>query len=171
MVHAALKNVVVKAMLKCTRLFLFIDFPIVRRFHHEMELFTESIRHNCTLDFLRVHHLNIFCIIQNLSFQGCKESLELWYREHYVVFLGVGLVVVLIEFMVLLSTILTCTRIYHYNQEAKDNAKNSKQEPEFSTPKEVSFQKRPSSSQAGAYSNETYAAGSFRQNYNLVDRA
>ncbi|KAJ8919136.1 hypothetical protein NQ315_012121, partial [Exocentrus adspersus] len=104
---------------------------------------------------------------------GCKESLEQWYREHYLVFLGAGLLVVLIEFMVLLSTILTCTRIYHHNQEVKENARNLKQEPEPSTPTDISFHKRPSSSEAGAYSNETYAvaSGSFKHNYNLVDRA
>lgn len=74
MVHAALKNLVVKAILKCTMLFLFIDFPIVRRFHHEMELFTESIHHNCTLEFLRVHHLNIFLYYSKSFISGLQRK-------------------------------------------------------------------------------------------------
>ncbi|CAH1175866.1 unnamed protein product [Phaedon cochleariae] len=102
---------------------------------------------------------------------GCSDSLEQWYRDHYVTFLAVGLVVVLIEFSVLLSTILNCTRIYHHNQEIKENTQQ--EEPDVSSPstRETSF-KRSTGSDVGAYSNETYAVtGSFRKNYKLMDRA
>ncbi|KAJ8941449.1 hypothetical protein NQ318_016889, partial [Aromia moschata] len=103
---------------------------------------------------------------------GCKDYLDQWYREHYVIFLGLGLGIVLVEFMVLLSTILTCTRIYLHKQETKDLPKNSRQELESSaSTRETTFKRSPSS-QAGAYSNETYAmTGSFRPNYRLMDRA
>lgn len=101
---------------------------------------------------------------------GCQDRLEQWYREHYVVFLGIGLAVVLIEFTVLLSTVLTCTRIYHFNQESKENSENLAQDPD-STSKEYIYQKRTSLGH-GAYSNETYAmTDSFKQNYKLLDRA
>lgn len=49
--------------------------------------------------------------------EGCREHLEQWYKHHYLIFLGTGLIIVIVEFTVLLSTILTCTRIYHYKQE------------------------------------------------------
>lgn len=94
---------------------------------------------------------------------GCKEPLEQWYREQYVFFLAGGLVVVLVEFVVLLSTILMCTRIYHHNEETKENAKNTEIEPKSESRNRSSL---------GAYSNETYAmTNSFRRNYKLADRA
>ncbi|RZC42491.1 tetraspanin-11 [Asbolus verrucosus] len=100
--------------------------------------------------------------------EGCNDHLQQWYREHYLIFLGIGLVAVLVEFLVLLSTILTCTRIYKHNQEAKENAKNSRTEPKTVAAAEHSFRRR---SPTNAYSNETYVmTNSFRQNYKLVDR-
>ncbi|XP_074041095.1 tetraspanin 68C isoform X2 [Leptinotarsa decemlineata] len=103
---------------------------------------------------------------------GCSNSLEQWYRDHYITFLGVGLVIVLVEFGVLLTTILTCTRLYHHNQEIKENHMNTQQEPESPpSTRETSF-RRPTDSDVGAYSNETYALpGNFKHNYKLMNRA
>lgn len=42
---------------------------------------------------------------------GCLDKLDEWYREHYVIFLGASLVVAIIEFCVLLSIILSCTKL------------------------------------------------------------
>ncbi|ENN82984.1 hypothetical protein YQE_00655, partial [Dendroctonus ponderosae] len=93
-------------------------------------------------------------------FQGCEARLDQWYRQHYLGFLAIGLAVVLVEFIVLLSTILTCTRIYHHNQETKENDQNSAQI-------EGKVQYRGTNS----CSNETYAmTESFRQNYKLLTR-
>lgn len=95
--------------------------------------------------------------------------MDQWYKEHYVAFLGIGLAAVLIEFIVLLSTVLTCTRIYHHNQESQENAQNLAQDLDPG-PKDYAFQKVPSLG-PGAYSNETYAmTDSFRQNYKLLDK-
>uniref|UniRef100_A0AAR5PK21 Tetraspanin n=1 Tax=Dendroctonus ponderosae TaxID=77166 RepID=A0AAR5PK21_DENPD len=91
---------------------------------------------------------------------GCEARLDQWYRQHYLGFLAIGLAVVLVEFIVLLSTILTCTRIYHHNQETKENDQNSAQI-------EGKVQYRGTNS----CSNETYAmTESFRQNYKLLTR-
>lgn len=77
---------------------------------------------------------------------------------------------VLIEFIVLLSTVLTCTRIYHHNQKAKNERQHVEQIECDSTSKDYGFQKRPSQNFEG-YSNETYAmTDSFRQNYKLLDK-
>ncbi|XP_060523754.1 tetraspanin-11 [Cylas formicarius] len=96
---------------------------------------------------------------------GCQAHLEQWYRQHYVVFLGIGLGVVLVEFAVLLSTILTCTRVYHHNEESRDNVRNRAHD---ETPKDV-FSHR---NQPGAYTNETYAmTEGFKQNYKLLEGA
>lgn len=59
---------------------------------------------------------------------GCRVHLEQWYKQHYLIFLGTGLIIVIVEFTVLLSTILTCTRIYHYNQQDSNTKKNSVEE-------------------------------------------
>lgn len=42
---------------------------------------------------------------------GCLEYLDEWYREHYILFLGASLIVAVIEFSVLLSIILSCTKL------------------------------------------------------------
>jgi hypothetical protein len=47
----------------------------------------------------------------NFSFQGCLDKIEYWYREHYIVLLCGGLVLAMVEFFVLLSIVLNCTRI------------------------------------------------------------
>ncbi|KAG5871160.1 hypothetical protein JTB14_020194 [Gonioctena quinquepunctata] len=103
---------------------------------------------------------------------GCSESLERWYRDLYLTFLGVGLVVVLVEFAVLLATMLTCTRAYHHNQEIKENRQNIEQEPDTSiSNRETSF-RITDSSVVGAYSNETYALpANFKHNCKFVDMA
>nr|CAH7766260.1 unnamed protein product [Callosobruchus chinensis] len=85
---------------------------------------------------------------------GCWMALDQWYREHYFAFLMVGFVIVLVEFSVLMSTILSCTRIYHYNQELKEASRQIERDPPEPAFIPVS---RASSSQAGAYSNDTYA--------------
>ncbi|CAG9859305.1 unnamed protein product [Phyllotreta striolata] len=93
---------------------------------------------------------------------GCKEPLKKWYRDHYIAFLGVGLVVVLIEFSVLLSSIVTCTRIYHHNRETEDNERNIQQldaDIVSSNLAPITTFKRSSGSEAGAYSNELYDMG------------
>lgn len=94
--------------------------------------------------------------------------MEQWFSDHYVVFLGIGFAVVLIEFMVLLSTILSCTRIYHHNQQSSERQNNIELEPEPST----SLKDTRRATVANAYSNETYAVtDSFRKDFNVVDRA
>ncbi|KAJ3666337.1 hypothetical protein Zmor_001786 [Zophobas morio] len=99
--------------------------------------------------------------------EGCNDHLQQWYRRHFLLFLGTGLAAVLVEFLVLLSTILMCTRIYKHNLEVKENVRNSTQSKTVSTPAQT-FQRRTPTT---AYTNETYAmSNSFRQNYKLVDR-
>lgn len=51
-------------------------------------------------EFLKGRHLD-----------GCLEKINYWYREHYVVLLCAGLVLVLVEFFVLLTIVLNCTSI------------------------------------------------------------
>lgn len=41
----------------------------------------------------------------------CIEHLDLWYRQHYTLFLSASAVVGIVEFAVLLSIILSCTRL------------------------------------------------------------
>ncbi|XP_050311868.1 tetraspanin-11 [Anthonomus grandis grandis] len=98
---------------------------------------------------------------------GCHERLDQWYRDHYVVFLGIGLAVVLVEFLVLLSTVLTCTRIYHHNQEeSRDNVRNTAQDESV----DYAFRQKGVSGHGG-YCNETYAmTDSFRPNYKVLDK-
>lgn len=42
---------------------------------------------------------------------GCVEKLDDWYRQHYIMFLAASLMVAVVEFGVLLSIILSCTRL------------------------------------------------------------
>ncbi|KAF5294670.1 hypothetical protein FQA39_LY02802 [Lamprigera yunnana] len=53
--------------------------------------------------------------------KGCMDQLEKWYREQYIVFLMAGLIVVLVEFSVLLSTIFAFTKICKYRQTRRNN--------------------------------------------------
>ncbi|XP_056637165.1 CD151 antigen [Diorhabda sublineata] len=93
---------------------------------------------------------------------GCRIPLQRWYRDRYMAFLGIGLVIVLVEFTVLLSSIVTCTRIYHHNQEIGENSKNSERDGD------ITFER--TNSDAGAYSNETYAlTGNYKQNYRVSE--
>lgn len=50
---------------------------------------------------------------------GCLDKLDDWYRQHYLTFLGVSLLVAIIEFGVLLSVILSCTRLPKSEPKAK----------------------------------------------------
>lgn len=51
--------------------------------------------------------------------QSCVDKIEQWYREQYVYFLGAGVLIALIEFAVLLSIILSCTRIHRKKPKRK----------------------------------------------------
>ncbi|GLV31995.1 Tetraspanin 68C [Carabus blaptoides fortunei] len=94
--------------------------------------------------------------------EGCMDQLDGWYHEQYLVFLAVGLVIVLVEFAVLLSTILACAKVYkhrHLEQARKQTDAEPKNE-------ENTYRRTPFS-----YSNEAYTmSNSFRQNYKLVDK-
>lgn len=71
------------------------------------------------------------------SFQGCLDKIEYWYREHYIVLLCGGLVLAMVEFFVLLSIVLNCTKIKQsrlskiispvklFNEEHSSNRTNS----------------------------------------------
>lgn len=52
---------------------------------------------------------------------SCLEHLDDWYRQHYFLFLIASLVVAIVEFSVLLSIILSCTKM-----SARDRQKNHK---------------------------------------------
>lgn len=50
-------------------------------------------------------------LITAFLFQGCLDKIEYWYREHYIILLCAGLVLALVEFFVLLSIVVSCTKI------------------------------------------------------------
>ncbi|XP_041781616.1 CD151 antigen-like isoform X1 [Anopheles merus] len=50
---------------------------------------------------------------------GCLHKIELWYREQYFLFLCAGLIVAVVEFCVLLSIILSCTKLPRKNHAAQ----------------------------------------------------
>ncbi|XP_022900199.1 tetraspanin-18B [Onthophagus taurus] len=102
-------------------------------------------------------------------FPGCSEHLEHWYKEQYIIFLGVGLIVVLIEFTVLLCTILACTKIY----KSKHAKHQNETKEESNTLKSLNRCKDDDSLKNSlAYTNDVYTlSSSFRQNYKTVDRA
>ncbi|XP_053670444.1 CD151 antigen [Anopheles nili] len=50
---------------------------------------------------------------------GCLHKIELWYREQYFLFLCAGLIVAVVEFCVLLSIILSCTKLPRENRKAQ----------------------------------------------------
>lgn len=54
--------------------------------------------------------------------EGCIEKVENWYREQYILLLGGGLILVLIDFFVLLSIVLNCSRIKHNQINHRMNA-------------------------------------------------
>lgn len=112
---------------------------------------------------------NVSIQVKNcLIIQGCQTSLENWYTDQYMVLFAAGLLLVLVEFMVLLSTLLNCAKIYQYKQECKGSVGvRTPQAMKPSTRQTEEFHRR---SPLAAYSNETYAlTDSFRQNYKLVD--
>ncbi|KAL9703454.1 hypothetical protein quinque_006972 [Culex quinquefasciatus] len=47
----------------------------------------------------------------NRHLDGCLHKIEVWYREQYFLFLCAGLIVAVVEFCVLLSIILSCTKL------------------------------------------------------------
>ncbi|XP_055838953.1 uncharacterized protein LOC129906975 isoform X2 [Episyrphus balteatus] len=50
----------------------------------------------------------------------CLEYLDMWYREQYLLFFGGSLLVIIVEFLVLLSIILTCSKMSARAERAKD---------------------------------------------------
>lgn len=94
--------------------------------------------------------------------KGCHEALDFWFGQQYVIVIIAALILIMIEFVVLLSTILSCTRIYQYKHECKANKKAQNQRPA----KSEAFRRSPIT----AYTTDTYALNdSFRQKYNVVD--
>lgn len=51
----------------------------------------------------------------HLPFKGCLDKIEQWYREQYLLFLLGSLIIAIIQFMVLLSVILNCTKMHRKN--------------------------------------------------------
>lgn len=94
------------------------------------------------------------------------DRLEYWYKEQYIVFLIAGLIMVLIEFMVLLSTILACTKLYRFRQETKEEPKENTTTPKIPKVSENLYQRK------SPFTDNAYTmSNSFRQNYKLIDRA
>lgn len=87
-------------------------------------------------------------------------KLEHWYQEQYILFLAVGLVIVLMEFAVLLSTVLSCTKVYKYRHAAKTAEKENAN---TNTYRSSSDPRSPF-----AFSNDAYTmSNSFRKNYKI----
>uniref|UniRef100_A0A1B0DGY6 Tetraspanin n=1 Tax=Phlebotomus papatasi TaxID=29031 RepID=A0A1B0DGY6_PHLPP len=51
--------------------------------------------------------------------ESCYDKIDLWYRQQYVIFLGAGMIVAIVEFCVLLSIILSCTKHARQRQKRK----------------------------------------------------
>ncbi|XP_055694107.1 tetraspanin-11 [Lutzomyia longipalpis] len=51
--------------------------------------------------------------------ESCYDKIDLWYRQQYVIFLGAGMIVAIVEFCVLLSIILSCTKYARQRQKRK----------------------------------------------------
>jgi hypothetical protein len=47
------------------------------------------------------------------NFKGCLDKIENWYREHYIMLLYSGLLLSTIEFFLLLSIVLNCSKLKH----------------------------------------------------------
>lgn len=108
----------------------------------------------------------ILIFIYVFFLQGCAENLEAWYKEQYVIFLIAGLIIVLIEFMVLLSTILACTKLYKFKRHAKEQ-KETKVATNVQSTNENFYHRKVPFNADNAYA----MSNSFRQNYKLIDRA
>lgn len=52
--------------------------------------------------------------------KSCLDEIETWYRQHYILFLGIISVVALVHFFVLLSIIYSCTNIKRQLKESID---------------------------------------------------
>lgn len=50
------------------------------------------------------------------SFQGCLESIQQWYRDHYFLFLMLIISMVCVEFFVILNIIYNCSRLQKKKQ-------------------------------------------------------
>lgn len=50
-------------------------------------------------------------VYEKKNLKGCLNKIELWYRQQYVVFLGIILLLAITEFCILLTIILNCTKI------------------------------------------------------------
>lgn len=57
---------------------------------------------------------NVFLILQ-----GCADKVEQWYREQFLYFLSAGVALALLEFVVLLSIIYSCTKLSRNRVRAK----------------------------------------------------
>lgn len=53
--------------------------------------------------------------------QSCLDKIDFWYRQQYILFLGASLIIAIIEFCVLLSIILNCTKIAKKSHKCKQN--------------------------------------------------
>ncbi|XP_065170546.1 tetraspanin-18B isoform X1 [Atheta coriaria] len=120
---------------------------------------------------------------------GCGQHLQDWFKQQYILFLAVGLLIVLVEFTVLLSTILACTKLYKYRHELKethvlpavgndsgerrhrDAGSNSGVKAEFPslTKDDDLYVTSRASRLPYSFSNHAYTlSNSFRQNYRLA---
>ncbi|KAK4883014.1 hypothetical protein RN001_006333 [Aquatica leii] len=97
--------------------------------------------------------------------KGCIEELEKWYKEQYIIFLVAGLVVVLAEFLVLLSTIFAFTKICKSRQTSRGSGNNIKTK--YPNTTENIYQRR----SPFTLGDLSYAStsNSFKRNYKLAD--
>lgn len=92
------------------------------------------------------------------------------YKSYLFIFIGAGLVMVLVEFAVLLSTLFLCIKICKYRRSIKDREDETlnKQRCSRASTLENTYQR----ASPFAYSNDSYVmTNSFRQNYKLVNKA
>ncbi|XP_017777431.1 PREDICTED: tetraspanin-11 [Nicrophorus vespilloides] len=105
---------------------------------------------------------------------GCSLHLEDWFKQQYIIFLIIGLVMVLIEFVVLLSTILACTRLYKHRHNMKNRQQSMEMVEEEAPKRNVgdSIYLSTRSREPFSYSNHAYTmTNSFRRNYHLSEKA
>lgn len=83
------------------------------------------------------------CSYQFQLFQGCLDKVEYWYREQYIILLCAGLLLALVEFFVLLSIVLNCTKIKQSRLSQRITPmKFFNEEPTTSSRTDDSFQRR-----------------------------
>ncbi|KAK5649779.1 hypothetical protein RI129_000808 [Pyrocoelia pectoralis] len=97
--------------------------------------------------------------------KGCIEALEQWYKQQYVIFLVTGLVVVLVEFLVLLSIIFAFTKVCRYRQATKidDDQLNIN----FPKIQENVYERRSPFTLRDSYAT---SSNSFKKTYGLADK-